>query len=140
MSEIYMIRTTSGLTPADLNEWELLIGDRIKMGSECKCSITVPRNIKFHRKFFAMINQAFEMQDAYTNKEHWRDAVLIASGHCETFISHDGKVNWKPKSISFARCDETRFNRIYNQAIQAIVDHWLTSEADQYKLILGYIG
>ena len=138
MSEIYMIRTASGLTPADMNEWEMLIGDRIKMGSECKCNITVPRNLKFHRKFFKMIGEAFEMQDTFTNKEHWRDAVLIAAGYCETFITHDGKVNYKPKSISFARCDETKFSRVYNQTIQAIVDHWLTSEPDQYKLILGY--
>lgn len=140
MSEIYMIRTTSGLVPADPAEWEKLAGDRIGLGSECKCSITVPRNIRFHRKFFAMINEAFDMQDQYRNRDHWRDVVLIAAGHCDTFITHDGKVNYKPKSISFAKCDETEFNRIYNQTIQAIVDHFLTDEAEQYKLILGYIG
>ncbi|MBU8921820.1 MAG: DUF1367 family protein, partial [Bacteroidales bacterium] len=66
MSEIYMIRTSSGLTPADISEWETLSGDRIKIGDECKCTITVPRNIKFHRKFFGMIWDAFEMQDKYT--------------------------------------------------------------------------
>lgn len=139
MSEIYMIRTNSGLTPADMTEWEKLTGDRIKIGTECKCVITIPRNLPFHRKFFGMIGEAFEMQDSYTNKEHWLDAVLIAAGHCETFITHDGKVNWKPKSISFVNCDETKFAKIYNNAIQAIVDRWLTSEPDQYKLILGFM-
>ncbi len=139
MSEIFMIRTQSGLTPADMNEWDKLAGDRIKMGSECKCNITVPRNLKFHRKFFAMINEAFDMQDSFSNKEHWRDAVLIAAGHCDTFITHEGNVNYRPKSISFARCDDTKFSRIYNDTIQAIVDHWLKSEPDQYKLILGFM-
>jgi hypothetical protein len=79
------------------------------------------------------------MQDSFTNKNHWRDAVLIAAGFCDTFITHDGHVNYKPKSISFARCDETEFRRVYNLTIQAIVDHWLPSEPDQYKLILGYM-
>lgn len=139
MSEIFMIRTSSGLTPADQDEWETLAGDRIKMGTECKCVITVPRNLKFHRKFFKMIRTAFEMQDSYTNRKHWRSAVLIAAGHCETFITHDGQVNWKANSISFAKCDDTEFARIYNNAIQAIVDNWLTSEPDQYKLILGFM-
>ncbi len=138
MTTIYMIRTQSGLTPADRNEWDELAGNRIKMGEDCKCTITKPRNLKFHRKYFAMINEAFEMQDSFTNRDHWRDAVLIAAGFCETFITHEGNVNYKPKSISFARCDETKFNRVYNQTIQAICDHWLTSEPDQYKLILGY--
>jgi hypothetical protein len=139
MSEIYMIRTQSGLTPSDPTEWDKLAGDRIKMGSECRCNITVPRNLKFHRKFFAMIGEAFEMQDKFSNKEHWRDAVLIAAGHCDTFITHEGNVNYRVKSISFARCDDTKFARIYNDTIQAIVDHWLTSEPDQYKLILGFM-
>ena len=73
------------------------------------------------------------------NKKHWRDAVLIAAGHCETYITHTGEVNYKPESISFAQCDDTKFSKIYNNAIQAIVDNWLNSEPDQYKLILGYM-
>lgn len=138
MTTIYMIRTATGLTPADQNEWEELAGNRIKLGSECKCVITVPRNLEYHRKFFAMLNEAFDMQDKYTNKKHWRSAVLIAAGHCTMIINHEGKVNYIPESISFAKCDETEFQKIFNNAIQAIVDHWLTSEPDQYKLILGY--
>ena len=42
MSAIYMIRTSSGLTPADQNEWETLAGDRLKMGAECLCDIEDP--------------------------------------------------------------------------------------------------
>ena len=139
MTDIFMIRTPSGLTPSDQEQWEELTGNRIRLGDECKCSITVPRNLKFHRKFFGMIGEAFQMQDSYTNKKHWRDAVLIAAGHCETYITHTGEVNYKPESISFAKCDDTKFSKIYNNAIQAIVDNWLNSEPDQYKLILGYM-
>ena len=134
-----MIRTQSGLTPADMSEWEALAGDRIKMGTECKCVISLPRNLKFHRKYFSMINQAFEMQDSYTNIKHWRHAVQVAAGHFESYIDHNGNVNYIAKSISFSKCDETEFNRVYNNAIQAIIDNWLTSDTDSYKLILGYI-
>jgi len=139
VSEIFMIRTQSGLTPADQHEWEELAGDRIKIGDEVKCEITVPRNYRFLKKYMVMIKTSFEMQDQFKNIKHWRDAVQIAAGHCETYITHEGKVNYKPKSVSFAHCDETEFNKVYNDAIQAICDHWLTSDADSYKLILGFV-
>jgi len=78
------------------------------------------------------------MQDSYNNFEHWRDAVLIAAGHCETYITHEGKVNYKPKSISFADCDEDKFSHVYNNSIQAICDHWVRTEPEQLKIIMGF--
>ena len=138
MSEIMMIRTPAGLTPANQAQWEELAADRIKVGDTCKCVITKPRNYEFHKKFFGMLDACFDMQDSFDNREHWRAAVLIAAGHCETFINHLGEVNYKPKSISFARCDETQFQRIYQDTLQAICTHWLNGEAEQIDTSLEF--
>ena len=36
---------------------------KIKPLKEVKCKITQPRNIKFHRKFFALINLVYDNQE-----------------------------------------------------------------------------
>jgi len=136
MTDVILLKTGQGFIPADEYQAELL--PRFALGDMVKAKFTKPRNIKFHRKFFAMLSATFDMQDSYTNDSHWRDAVLIAAGHCETFINHLGEVNYKPKSIAFVNCDETEFLRIYNDAIQAICDHWVNGEPEQIRLILEF--
>jgi hypothetical protein len=136
VTEILFLKTGQGLIPADEYQAELM--PRWALGDIIKGKFTKPRNGKFHRKYFAMLAATFDMQDSYDNTEHWRDAVLIAAGHCETFINHLGEVNYKPKSIAFANCEEHEFNRVYNQSIQAICDHWVNGEPEQIRLILEY--
>lgn len=136
MTRVIMRKTGMGFIPADDAQAELL--PAMQPGQLAQFEIRKPRNLKFHRKYFAMLRATFDMQDQYQNLKHWRDAVQIAAGHCETFITHTGQVNYKPKSISFADCDETKFNRIYQDAIQAICDHWIKAEPDQLNVILEY--
>ena len=139
MSTLIMVRVPYGFTPASDMDREILEESHVGLGEQCKVVFTKPRNLKFLAKYMVMISETFHMQDSFDNIHHWRDAVQIAAGHCETFITHEGKVNYKPKSVSFAKCDETEFSQVYKNALQAICTHWVNSEADELAVILEFM-
>jgi len=138
MNKIIMRRVPSGLSPTDDRNWEKLVGNRIKMGDEVMCEIKVPRNLPFLKKYMTMLHTAFDMQDEFENFEHWRAAVQIAAGHCETIVTEGGKVIYIPKSVSFANCEEATFDKVYQAALTAICKHWIHEDAEQLNMILEY--
>jgi len=65
--EIYLIKTGFGLrgwTPEDEDKLR-----KIKANDVVKCELTKPRNVLFHRKFFALLQLTFENQVKYSNLE-----------------------------------------------------------------------
>ena len=55
---LFLTKVNLGLIPADIDsEIEYR---KIKLGATVKVKITNPRNIQFHRKYFALLNFAFE--------------------------------------------------------------------------------
>ena len=55
--DFYCKVTSIGLVPLDDND--LQQKKRLRLGSEVRVHVTLPRNIKFHRKFFALLNIVF---------------------------------------------------------------------------------
>lgn len=80
-----------------------------------------PRNLPFHRKFFALLKVAFENQEFYATMEQFRTAVLVGLGWCETFILQSGEVCYIPKSISFAKMKQDEFERVYSDVLDYLV-------------------
>ena len=59
MKEIYLVKSFDGkFTPAQDSDYEM--AKNIKAGDTYKFKFSKPRNIKFHRKFFALINLVFQ--------------------------------------------------------------------------------
>jgi len=78
--------------------------------------IVRPRNVKFHRKFFAMLNiivqnyhEPITVEDVLTHVKselnYW-DAIMVGNTHYKKY-----------KSISFAKMDEDSFGEFYNRAV-----------------------
>ena len=59
--ELYLLNTTSGLKPCYDEDYEEK--KKLKIGETYKAKITLARNLKFHKKFFALINCAWEYQN-----------------------------------------------------------------------------
>ena len=76
---------------------------KIKVGEEYQCDIKQPRNYKFHRKFFALINMVYENQDIFINIDHLREELTKATGYYDSYINHKGATVYRAKSISFAK-------------------------------------
>lgn len=83
-----------------------------------------PRNYKFHKKFFALIELVYQNQEIYNNKEHLRKDLTISAGFYDIRHNFEGVEIYEPKSISFANMDEVEFSELYNRFIDVVVQ-WL---------------
>lgn len=123
--EIHLVRTSLGLQAYSDEDYEML--KKIKIGSIVKAKIVQPRNIKFHRKFFSMINAAWdslteEQRKNMRSKDTFREQLLIVSGFSEPLYDINGeKFMERAKSISFAKMDEPAFDTVYNRVLDTIL-------------------
>lgn len=111
--------------------------DSIKFGEVVLADIKRPRNIKFHRKFFSLLNYAFSIWEPEAvnldntpvgkNFDHFRDNVIILAGYYEAVMGVDGKAFLKAKSISFGKMGEDEFSCLYSKTIDVILKHILVN-------------
>lgn len=111
--------------------------NKIAPGSLVRCDIIQPRNAKFHRKFFALLNLAFEAwepadQDykglpVQKNFERFRKDLVIAAGFYDVVANIKGEVRAEAKSISFAKMDDEEFSRLYNAVANVILQRVMTN-------------
>jgi len=101
-------------------EGDLDKAKKIKPNKTVMCKITQPRNIKFHSKFFALINLVYNNQDHYNNIDHLRKDLTIASGFYEKRFTMHGEEVTEAKSISFAKMTELEFSELYSAFLRSI--------------------
>jgi hypothetical protein len=97
---------------------------RIKKGVEYSFTYKVIRNYKFLKKFFSLLNLAYQNQDRYDNDVFFREDTLIGSGWCEMYYSSDGELRHKVKSISFEKCTEAEFEEVYNNTVTFLMSKY----------------
>ena len=118
---------------ADLDEKK-----KLKIDEVYKVKISRPRNIRFHRKFFALIKLVYDNQERFNNLEYLRKELTIAAGFYDTYIDLTGVEVQVAKSISFGSMDEDEFSELYSRFIDAIGVHFgfekqsMMDEVEQY--------
>lgn len=137
MTDLYVMKGPGAvLVPADdeakdtISKWPTGQGIRVK--------VTRARNIKFHRKFFAMLNVAFDAWDpvvqeykgdtAVKNLERFRKDVLILAGFYVTTVNLRGEVRLEAESISFANMGEDRFDLVYSKVAEVLLEKVLRAK------------
>lgn len=131
MSEIQLIKQPGcKLVPANDVDYEII--NKIRNGQLCLAKIVQPRNPKFHRRFFALLNFGYEywnpepieidgqVIEAEKNFERFRKDILIVSGFRTMVVNIKNEVRYEAESISFANMDETRFNEVYQLVFNTI--------------------
>lgn len=128
--KINLLNTTSGLKPlydSDYDEKK-----KLKIGEVYEATIKRPRNLSFHKKYFALINLAWKYQNEISvehfthNIELFRKTVEVAAGWCDPIYSTDRK-EWVevPKSISFDKMDEDEFQNLYERVKDVLFKYFL---------------
>ena len=97
---------------------------KIKPNEFIECEIRKPRNYKFHRKFFALINMVYQNQEMYNNIDHLRQDITIEAGFYEERINIRGEPLKQAKSISFAKMDNETFEDYYGKCLDVIVKYF----------------
>ena len=128
-AELYLIKTGQGtFAPADEQSMEL--AKQYKSGDTLRATFTKPRNIKFHKKYFALLNLGFEYWapppmewrgiQAVKSFEVFREQVIILAGHREVTFDLKGNIKITAKSISFGKMSEDEFHELYKATFRVI--------------------
>ena len=105
------------------------IAKKLKAGEQYFFEVKKSRNLKFHRKLFALLKLVFDNQELYNNIEDLRDDLTVAAGYYVEGTNIHGEVVKRPKSISFAKMDELEFSEYYDSIIKQVTLYFkITSE------------
>ena len=131
--ELYLLNTIDGLRPLYPNDYEEK--RKLKLGQTYKATVTVPRNIRFHNKYFKLIDVAWEFLNErqreafHNNREGFRHTIEIAAGACNKVWSISrGEWIEEAKSISFASMDEEEFSQLYSNILDIVFRMFVTTE------------
>ena len=92
------------------------------------------RSAANHRRFFAFIQTAFDMQDTYDNKEVFRKYLEMLAGHFDTVIAaRTGEAMYWPKSINWDSLDEDEFRKLFTEVVNAFLG-WYGQKLDDMQI------
>ena len=116
---------------------------KVKIGEDRKVSMTLPRNVKFHKKFWGMIDLVAQNQEriTYATSKQARDRMIYAI----MYILKRGDF-WGPNkehfdrhSISFASMDEIEFGQLYTETLDVCLKHFVPMAKEEFEReLLGF--
>jgi hypothetical protein len=133
--KLLLQNTTLGLKPlydADYDEKK-----KLHLGEVYEATIRVPRNINFHRKFFALLNCAWEylnekQQREMGNIEQFRKYLEVKAGYYQLWHSPDLNLVLRiPTSIAFDKMDDAEFGNLYERVKDVLFAEFLTNISEK---------
>lgn len=123
--KILLQNTDRGLIPVYDEDYDNR--KKLKVGETYKATIVKARNVNFHRKYFKLINTAWEylsenqQNNLKGSKEAFREAVQVSAGHYKMSYSIE-RNEWLQvaDSISFDSMDEFAFRELYERVKDVI--------------------
>lgn len=155
MAELFLRKTPSNrLIPIDQEGEELI--KSYKDGQDIRCKITKARNVKFHRKYFALLNHAFDCFEPTDievpahisahgitpekNFERFRKDLTILAGFYDATIRVNGEIRMEAKSIAFGSMKQEEFDELYSKTIDVILRYILKNyEREELELVVDEI-
>lgn len=153
--KIHLRCTASGLVPLYDEDYDAK--RRLKVGHDYLAEIREPRNIRFHRKYFALINAAWDLLSPQSRdffrkdddlpfdnicRDRFRKTLEVACGWSEQVYSITRK-EWleAPRSIAFDKMTAEEFESLYNNVFHFISTRLLrdTPQEELDNLIRNYI-
>lgn len=129
MTHLTLLKTPGGFAPADPDTQEF--HSKLKLGESIHGEFKRLRNAAFHRKFFALLNYAFDAWEPPELETKWGDPeksfdrfrkdVTILAGYYHNVFRLDGSFRIEADSISFGSMDNETFSRLYQNVITVLI-------------------
>jgi len=116
---LQLLRTKDGLVPVDDASVKAVL--KVKEGYEIFAEYKPRRNMKFHKKYFALLNAVILNQEHYKSVDNLHEAIKFKGGFYETIIPLDGHPFIKTKSIAFDKMDGQEFDEFYSVALDEAI-------------------
>ncbi len=149
-----------GFSTDDKRGWRRFLKRLMGMepGELARIEAVVPRNSKFHRKFFALLTlgfdawepprkrQSYKGHPVQKNFERFREDVTIAAGFYEQTFDLKGRMQLRAKSISFAKMDDAEFEMLYSAVANVLLAGVLVNYSGRDELdevvekLLGFVS
>lgn len=131
MTALYVKRVGNTLVP-DGDESVSAITS-VPFGKSLKAEIKMQRNVQHHRLFFAMCKRIGD--GCGIDAEKIATVFKIATDHYDVVVSkRHGEIR-VPKSISFAKMDQTQFREFFERCVQTAYNEWRIDPADLADLL-----
>lgn len=136
MAEIILTKAANGaLIPVDPQAAEYIA--KLKLGAGVSATVKKHRNPRFHRKYFALLNLAYESWEpadkefrglpVQKNFDRFRKDVIIAAGFYDVVVNINGDVRAEAKSINFSSMDDAEFADMYSKTVDVVLNRFLTN-------------
>lgn len=109
-----------------------------KLGTLSRAKFVKVRNAKFHRKYFALLNLAFDYwevadqeykgQTVTKNFERFREDVQIIAGFGEAVWNIRGEMRMISKSIAFGNMEQDDFDALYSSVVDVLLKRVLAAK------------
>ena len=125
--KLFVKNTIAGLVPCNDNDYEEK--KKLKLGEVYQVTISRPRNYEFHKKYFALINCAWEYLNEkqiefFKDINNFRKTMELAAGHSEMVYSINRKEFVEQVlSIAFDKMDNDQFQDLYNRVFDVILKY-----------------
>ncbi len=117
--ELVLMRTGESFVGVDEFQSEDL--QTFPHGKHLLIEVKEERNAGNHRRYFAFINTAFNMQNFYENREQLRKYLQCRAGHYDAIVTPKGKTIYAPRSIKWSELKEPEFRKLFKECIDAFI-------------------
>jgi hypothetical protein len=134
--KIFCRNTISGLVPlypSDMDEKR-----KLKLGEDYEVDIVRPRNLAFHKKFFALLNVGHENTKLDMPFETYRKYLIMKAGFFTAYQTPKG-IYYDPDSISFASMDEDQFRDVYSRVMDKIIEDIGATSAEIERQLIEFM-
>lgn len=107
---------------------------KLRQGEVYKCEITRKRNYEFHKKYFSLIQTAWEYMNELqcnffgNNKEVFRKTLEVTAGFYEpVYDLKEQRWQKAPRSIAFDKMSAEEFEQLYERVKDVIFKTILTN-------------
>ena len=128
--KFFCFKQSGKLSPATSEDKEKF--DKLPSGEPFQIEWKRQRNPKFHRKFWALMQFAWENKpesmDSHfpTSKnvpDEFRGEIIMRAGYFIEYTNFKGVKDYKPKSIAFDKMNQDEFEELYSACIDVIIKY-----------------
>ena len=101
---------------------------KVSQGEIVEARSVDQRNVQHHRKFFALINIAWDnlpesMDKHFPTPEHLRKELIKRAGFYEEYTDLKGNKQYLPQSIAFNKMSQEEFEELYSRVLDVIIKY-----------------
>ncbi len=111
---------------------------KLRLGETYQVEVTNPRNVGFHKKFFAMLNVGHENTSLDMPFDTYRKYMIVKAGFFTAYQTPKG-VYYDPNSISFASMSQDEFEEVYSRVLDKVIEDVGLEREDVERQLINFM-